>query len=230
MTEDEHPESVKELMELQPGAGLTPVVVPPTTERRPVRQQALPVRRDKRVGPVPRHPQWMINQLPVGMLESDFFVRFVGLFQDMGGTLLDGADTVVNIPDVTVTPVPMLSYLAGWIGVDVVDASLSEDVQRVIVASSAKALAHRGTVAGLRGYLEMLSGGAAAVEDGGGVWREGEAPDDHRWVRMTVQSTGHLPEEEFVSLVRDEIPAHVRAELYIADRRVLRTADQEVPQ
>lgn len=216
-------------MELQPGAGLVPRgtgVAAPHPRNPPLRPPAKSVRRDKRVGVPPRHPQWLLNQLPVGMLESEFFVRFVALFQEMGSTLLDDADTIEHIADVSVTPVSMLSYLAGWIGVDVVDASLPEQVQRLIVASSAKALAHRGTIAGLRGYLEMLSGGSAEVTDGGGIWREGEAPADPSWVKMTVHGTGHLPEDEFVSLVRDEIPAHVRAEIWIDQRRIFSTVEE----
>ena len=183
-----------------------------------------PVRRESRVGPPPRHPQWLLNQLPVGMLQSDFFVRFVSIFQELGSKLMDDADLVQHIPDATVTPVPMISHLASWIGVDNIDASLPEPLQRVILASSAKALAHRGTVDGLRGYLEMLSGGPAEVVDGGGVWAEGGAPRDVAWVRMTVQGTGHLSEDEFVAMVRDEVPAHVRAELWVDVRRVLSTA------
>jgi phage tail-like protein len=182
------------------------------------------VRRESRVGPPPRHPQWLINQLPVGMLQSDFFVRFVSIFQELGSKLMDDADLVEHVADATVTPVPMISHLASWIGVDTIDASLPEALQRVILASSAKALAHRGTVSGLRGYLEMLSGGPAEVIDGGGVWPEGNAPQDVAWVRMTVQGTGHLSEDEFVAMVRDEVPAHVRAELWIDVRRVLSTA------
>jgi phage tail-like protein len=184
------------------------------------------VRRDSRVGPPPRHPQWLINQLPVGMLQSDFFVRFVSIFQELGSTLMDDADLVQHVPDRTVTPVPMISQLASWIGVDTIDQSLPEALQRVILASSSKALAHRGTVQGLKGYLEMLSGGPAEVVDGGGIWQEGDAPRDFAWVRMTVQTCGHLSEDEFVAMVRDEIPAHVRAELWIDVRRVLSTSEQ----
>ena len=65
--------------------------------------------------------------------------------------------------------------------------------------------------------------------DGGGIWPEGEAPDDVAWVRMTVAGTGHLSEDEFVRMVRDEVPAHVRAELWIGSRRVLDTSDPAQP-
>lgn len=182
-----------------------------------------PLRRDARVGKPPRQSQWLVNQLPVGMLQSDFFVRFVSLFQELAGTLLDNADQVDQIPDATVTPLPMVGHLGSWIGVDTIDASLPEELQRLILRSSSRALGHRGTIKGLRGYLEMLSGADAEVTDGGGIWIEGEAPEDYAWVRMKVQGTGHLSEDEFVALVRDEVPAHVRAELWVAGRRVLST-------
>lgn len=186
-----------------------------------------PLRRESRVGKLPRRPDWLLSQLPVGMLQSDFFVRFVSIFQELGGTLMDGADLVDHVADQTVTPVPMISHLASWIGVDTIDASLPEVLQRLVLSSSAKTMARRGTRAGLQQYLELLSGGPAAVEDGGGVWPEGDAPKDPAWLRMSVRSTGHLGEDEFVAMVRDEIPAHVRAELWVDARRVLCSTEEE---
>lgn len=187
----------------------------------------VPVRRGMRVSRPARHPRWLVDQLPVGMVQSDFFVRFVGLFQELSSTLLDDADLVEHISDVTVTPVSMLRYLAGWVGVESVDESLPEDLQRTIVRSSSRSLAHRGTVAGLRGFVEMLSGAPADVVDGGGIWPEGEAPNDVAWVTITVAGTGHLSEDEFVALVRDEVPAHVRVELWVGARRVLSTMEDD---
>jgi phage tail-like protein len=190
-------------------------------------QRLPPLRRDLRVGKPVRSPQWLVNQLPVGMLQSDFFVRFASIFQEVAGSLLDGADQIEHVPDATVTPVPLVGLLGSWIGVDTIDASLPDELQRLILRSSSKALAHRGTIKGLLGYLEMLSGDAAEVVDGGGIWIEGDAPEDFAWVRMSVQGTGHLSEDEFVALVRDEVPAHVRAELWVAGRRVLSTRTDE---
>lgn len=213
---------------LSPRAGSVPSLTKPSTPvDLEISRPAARTRRDSRVGPPPRHPLWLINQLPVGMLQSDFFVRFVSIFQELGSSLMEDADVVQHIPDATVTPIPMIGQLASWIGVDTIDGSLAEPLQRVILASSAKALAHRGTLRGLRGYLQMLSGGPAEVVDGGGVWPEGDAPADVAWVRMTVQGTGHLSENEFVAIVRDEIPAHVRAELWIDGRRMLSTTEEK---
>lgn len=228
--------------ELEPtGSGALEVAKqsPVKRDQLPVRQQpttrpddpvGVPIRverRSGRVGPRPRRPDWMLAQLPVGMVQSDFFVRFVSIFQELGTSLLEDADLVEHLPDGTVTPVPMVGRLAAWIGVDSIDASMSEDKQRTVLASSSRTLSRRGTPGGLRNYLEMLSGGPARVSDGGGVWAADEAPGDVAWVRMSVAGTGHLSEDEFIALVRDEVPAHVRAELWVDGRRVLSTVEEE---
>jgi phage tail-like protein len=174
-----------------------------------------------------RSPHWMLNQLPVGMLDSDFFVRFVSIFQELGDTLLEDADNIDNIVDLTIAPLPVVRWLGSWIGIDGIDASLPDELQRRIVASTAQTLAWRGTAAGLRRFLELISGEPAEVVDGGGVWRAGDAPTDTAWVRMTVASTGWLPEADFVALVRDEVPAHVRAELIVGGRRVWSSVGSE---
>lgn len=174
----------------------------------------------------PRSPQWLLNQLPVGMLDGDFFVRFISIFQEVGTSLLEDADNIDNIADLTVAPDAMVRWLGSWIGVESIDPSLPDELQRRIVASAAQTLTWRGTVSGLRRFLELASGGPATVTDGGGVWRDDEAPEDTAWVRMTVDSTGWLPEADFVDLVRDEVPAHVRAELHVGSRCVW-TSDGE---
>jgi phage tail-like protein len=165
-----------------------------------------------------RNPQWLLQQLPVGMLDSDLFVRFVSIFQELADTLLEDADNVDNVVDLSVAPAAMVRWLGSWIGTEAIDASLPDELQRRIVTSAAQTLVWRGTAAGLRRFLELASAGPAEVTEGGGVWRDGEAPEDTAWVRLRVESTGWLPEADFVALVRDEIPAHVRAQLYLGER------------
>lgn len=163
--------------------------------------------------------QWLVDQLPRGMTADDFFTRFVSIFQEQGGTLLAHAENLEHLADPTVTPTAMVRWMASWIGQEGIDESLPEPLQREILATGAAMLAWRGTRSGLQAFLELFSGGPAVVQDGGGVWREGEAPDDAAWVVMRVESTGLLPEADFVALVADEVPAHVRAELWVAGRR-----------
>ena len=165
----------------------------------------------------PRRAMWMIDQLPMGLLSDEFFVRFVSIFQNMGDTIVANADNVENLPDVTVAPDAMVRWLGGWIGVEGIDADLPDELQRRIVAGAADTLAWRGTARGLTRYLELISGDEAQVEDGGGVWRQGEAPEDACWVTMRVASTGWLPPADFATLVRDEVPAHVHAQLWLND-------------
>lgn len=163
---------------------------------------------------------WMLQQLPSGMLTDDFFTRFVSIFQEQANTLMAHADNVPHLADPTLAPPEMVRWLASWIGVDALDAALPEQLQREIVRTAARTLAWRGTRTGLQQFLEVFSGGPAVVEDGGGVWTEGTAPTDTAWVVMRVESTGSLAEEDFVALVADEVPAHVRAELWVAGRKV----------
>ena len=70
-----------------------------------------------------RSPDWLLNQLPVGMLSSDFFVRFVSLFQELGTTLLENADNVDHLPDVSVAPDAVVRWLGSWIGMISVNAA-----------------------------------------------------------------------------------------------------------
>jgi len=167
-----------------------------------------------------RRDDWLIAQLPVGMVEDDFFVRFVSIFQHLATTIMEGVDNLENVVDVTVAPEPMVRWLASWIGVTAIDASLPHQLQREIVRASARMLAWRGTRHGLRQFLELVSGGPVTIEDGGGVYAEGGAPRDPAWVRMRVTSTGWLPEADFVALVRDEVPAHVTTELWVGERQI----------
>ena len=37
-----------------------------------------------------RRPDWLIHQLPVGMAEDEFLVRFLSIFQDISNTVLTG--------------------------------------------------------------------------------------------------------------------------------------------
>jgi phage tail-like protein len=167
-----------------------------------------------------RDPDWMLQQLPVSMLGEDFFVRFLRIFQDLGSSLLEDADNIDHVVDVTVAPPAMVRWLGSWIGVSTIDDSLPEQLQRRIVGGAAQTLTWRGTAHGLTSYLELVSGAPVVVEEGGGVWRAGDAPEDTAWVRMHTQATGVLDQADFVAVVRDEIPAHVRAELYVGSQLV----------
>jgi phage tail-like protein len=156
----------------------------------------------------------------MGMLDDDFFVRFVSIFQDVATTLLEDVDNLANVVDVTVAPDPVVRWLGSWLGISSIDASLPHELQRRIVRETSQMLTWRGTRRGLQQFLELVSGGPAEVEESGGVFAEGEAGGRVPFVRMRVASTGWVPEQDFVTLVQDEIPANVTFELVVGGRQL----------
>lgn len=171
-------------------------------------------------GPPARRGDWLANQLPAGMLGDDFFLRFVRIFQAEAETLLTHADTLPHLADARLAPIEMVRYMARWLGTDGIDDSYGEAAQRAVLGMVARTLPWRGTRYALAQLLELYSEGPVTIVDGGGVYEEDRAPDDVAWVRLEVASTGRLPVEDFVALVLDEVPAHVRAEIVVAGARV----------
>jgi len=169
---------------------------------------------------MPRRDDWLLGQLPMGMLEDDFFARFVGIFQEVATSFLDGVDNLENVVDVTVAPETVVRWMGGWLGVDYIDSSLPHDLQRRIVRESGKILAWRGTRRGLMGFLELVCGDGVEIEETGGVFAEGDAPRTPPTVVVRVQTTGWIPESDFVEWLRDELPANVRFGLYVGDRQL----------
>ncbi|MGH9136347.1 MAG: phage tail protein [Acidimicrobiales bacterium] len=174
-----------------------------------------------------RRADWLVGQLPVAMVGEDFFRRFVSIFQEVGGSFLDDADNVEHIVDPTVAPLPLVPWLGSWIGVESIDPSLPDPLQRRIVRQSAAILAWRGTRRGMAAFLELLTGAEAEIEENGGVWREGEAPTGPPLVRIRARSTGWMPDDDFVTLVRAELPAQVALELYVGTRRLWPVTEED---
>ncbi|MGH9125328.1 MAG: phage tail protein [Acidimicrobiales bacterium] len=167
-----------------------------------------------------RRTDWLVGQLPVGMMEDGFFLRFVSLFQELATGLLEGVDNIPNSVDVTVAPPALVRWLGSWIGVENIDSSLPVDLQRRIVEESALILAWRGTRKGLVRFLELVTDGPVEVVDSGGVFAAGEVGIRPAQVWIRVDSTGWVPERDFVALLHDELPADVAFEVYVRDRRL----------
>jgi len=168
----------------------------------------------------PRRADWLVGQLPMGMLDDSFFTRFVSLFQELATSYLEGADNVPHVIDPTVAPPEMVRWLGSWIALESVDASLDEMLQRRLVRTASRGLAWRGTRRGLEDFLAVVTGGPVIVQETGGIGREGTQGNRAPYVRVGVTSTGWMSPMEFVSLVSDEIPANVMLEVWLGDRRL----------
>jgi phage tail-like protein len=165
-----------------------------------------------------RRSDWLLGQLPVGMLDDSFFFRFVSMFQEVASSYLDGVDNLDYVLDPTVAPPPMVRYLALWLGLPAIDPGIDEMWQRTIVKEMGSILPWRSTRSGLERYLTLLTGAPVEVVDGGGVVRQGEMGDHASWVRITVQSTGWLNDRDLIAVVRDEVPASTFLELRLGGR------------
>ena len=78
----------------------------------------------------------------------------------------------------------------------------------------------RGTRRGMVELLELLTGADVEVRDTGGVFAEGEAPQDPPHVRIDVQSLGWNNRKDFARIVRDELPATVTFTVWMAGVRI----------
>jgi phage tail-like protein len=167
-----------------------------------------------------RRDDWLIHQLPVGMVEDAFLVRFLSIFQDVADTVASQIDNLPHMFDATVAPPTMVRALGYWIGLDWIDPSLPDTLQRRIVREYFSLLRWRGTKRGMRQLLELISQQPANVEETGGIFQEGQSPADIGHVVLKVRSTGWATEADLLRIVRSELPASVTFELFVADRRI----------
>ena len=167
-----------------------------------------------------RRHDWLLQQLPVGMVEDDFLARFLMIFQTIADTELHQIDTLPHMFDPAVAPESMVRQMGRWVGIDWIDPSLPDELQRDIVQQYSALVQWRGTRRGLRQLLELVSGGPATVTDSGGVYLEGESPGAAPHVVMRTDSSGWATEADLVRIVRAEVPASVTFELHVGDRRV----------
>jgi len=167
-----------------------------------------------------RRADWLVHQLPMGMVDDDFLVRFLRIFQDVSDTVLHQVDTMVHLFDPAVAPDAMVRTMGAWLGFDFVDSSLPDHLQRRIVREYSSLIQWRGTRRGLQHLLELISDAPATVEDSGGVYLEGESPRTPPHVRLAVDSVGWATEADLLRIVRSELPASVTFELTVGDRLV----------
>jgi phage tail-like protein len=178
--------------------------------------------------PIRKGPQenwrgdWLVNQLPVGMAQDPFLVRFVGLIQQVAGGMLDHLDDMPHLGDVTVTPEPMVRYLGSWVGLEWVEPTLPARTQRELVLGYAGLLQWRGTSKGLQQLLVLITGDSTArVTDSGGVYVFGEAPATTPHVLMEVATVGSWATPKvLLQILKEELPASVTYELRVAGQPV----------
>lgn len=167
-----------------------------------------------------RRDDWLLHQLPVGMVEDDFLARFLRIFQTIADTQLHQIDTIPHMFDPNVAPDNMVRALGAWIGIDWIDSSLPDELQRRIVLEYSDLVQWRGTARGLRQLLELISLEPAVVIDSGGVHIEDDVEPNPPHVKLYVASPGWATAADLLRIVRNELPASVTFELHVGSRRL----------
>jgi hypothetical protein len=105
--------------------------------------------------------------------------------------------------------------MAGWVGIEL-DEGWPIDRRRAVVATAVEMYRLRGTVAGLRANLQVLTGGSVEIADSGGVAssKSPDAPlpgeDSPRLaVRVSVPDPSNVPTDLVEAAVAAAKPAHV---------------------
>ncbi len=184
----------------------------------PVESRLVP---DQRARPV-RPADWLLAQLPMGMQDDEFLMRFVRIFQDVGDGLLVHADALPHLADLTVTPPAMVRFLGRWIGNDTIDERMDPVLQRAMVDVLGASLQWRGTRRGLHELLELLVGTGAEIEDSGGIHRDDDeevgAIAPHVVVRSP--SSPFVTDHDLAALIRANIPVSTTLLVIVAGRVV----------
>jgi len=167
-----------------------------------------------------RRSDWLVAQLPVAMTEDDFLARFVAMLQSISDTVLHQVDNLGNLVDVAVAPDPMVRAVGSWPGLDWVDPSLPDHVQRLLVKQYAQGLLWRGTKGGLQMLMEAVTGAPVLIEDSGGVFPADTAPIAAPHVIIRASASPWVTESDLVRIVRAELPAAVTYELLLDGRPV----------
>ena len=103
-----------------------------------------------------------LDHLPAIYQEDELMGRFLMLFESFLAPIERQIDHLALYLDPRLTPAEFLPWLASWIDL-VLDEAWPEDRRRQLLRSATSLYRKRGTVQGLREYLEIYTGGKATI-------------------------------------------------------------------
>lgn len=148
--------------------------------------------------------------------EDEFLLRFTSGLDDVIAPVVTTLDCLDAYVDPLLAPADFLDWLANWVGLDVtLDSALEDDVprMRLAVSQAVRLYRLRGTPAGLREHLELVTGGSVSIADSGGVsvstTPDSDLPGEDT-PRLAVRVAGSPTLHQLVdAVVRASKPAHV---------------------
>jgi phage tail-like protein len=113
-----------------------------------------------------RHP--VGGTLPAMLQDDPFLQRFTEGLDDVLVPFLATMDSLHGYVDPDLAPEDFLGWLAGWVGLDL-DPRWPVEVRRSLLRNAAQVQDARGTAAGLRAEMALLTGCRVEVCEPGGV-------------------------------------------------------------
>lgn len=159
---------------------------------------------------------WLPARLPMGLRDDDILVRFVAMLEVTAESVQQNVDQLPYLADPSVTPLPMLDWLARMVGSKDLER-LPDEQRRAWVRSAGHLVQRRGTKAQIEALVEPFAAGAYSVVDDGGVYREGEAAACAATVWVTIDELQYTTAEDVSRLVREAVPAHCALWMRIGD-------------
>jgi len=167
--------------------------------------------------------------MPAVFQDDAFTMRWTAALDEVLAPVMASLDCIEAYVDPLLAPEDFLVWLAGWSGI-VLDENWPLPRQRVVVAATAELYRTRGTPAGLRRHIELVTGGQVEIAESGGVtWSTTPTPADASapagsadgqgsWVsvRVTVPDPDEINVRALDSLIGAIKPAHVIHGLEVA--------------
>jgi phage tail-like protein len=169
-----------------------------------------------------RSPFPLEDYLPGILQEDTFTTRLTAAFDEVLAPVIAVLDCLDAYIDPDLAPPDFERWIGSWLALDW-DESWPVGPLRTAVSALAQCHASRGTPAGLRRYLELLTGGRVELVDNGGVaWSltpEASFPGEEvprLAVRVTVPTSSWFTNETALDeVVAAEKPAHVQHQVQL---------------
>jgi phage tail-like protein len=176
---------------------------------------------------VAEEPEDILSNYLPGILRQDHFLsNFTRIFDAMLRPLLTHLDAVDYYFDPRMTPAELLPWLGSWLG-EALPESWPTASRRALIAESATIHRARGTKAGLKRALELLTGREVLVTDGSegfrldedgrlGVNSSLQIPEPHR-IFIVIRGGGEVDLKPVNELIHRLKPAHADFSVRVTD-------------
>ncbi|KJK49252.1 hypothetical protein UK23_14910 [Lentzea aerocolonigenes] len=164
------------------------------------------------------NPFPILGYLPSVFQEDQFAARFTAGLDEVSAPAIGVLDCLPAYLDPRTTPSDFLPWLGSWVGLDL--RGLPEDRMRALVVAAPSLHSLRGTLTGLRLWLELLTGGTVHVVDGAGVFAgDAAATTPFLEVKIAAPDPAAVSMDAVDRVIAANKPVHVPHAVTVVRRR-----------